>query len=373
MMAFQVRSLCVFTVAAALLLAAGTSSCRAQAAPTVNINDVPPPITVLTVTPGDPADPGIPPGGPDGLTAQPTTTQSSDSKATKDGKDMKDMKSSVTYHTSPNDYFQVFLSGKGTHGDMGRENDIGHYYFDRAQGNLGLAYYFADNWTVGTILTYAHIDSGFGNINSSTTGDSYLGTIFVGYHNDGFFTYLSTTNGYDTFTSDRSTTTGMAHGAGDGWQYGGRLDSGYLFQSGPWSYGPVVDIHGYKLGISGFREDGAGLNNLRYNHADTYTLQSQVGAQVRYDTDVCGLHLQPYFNASWQREYGDASQEISGNTVLGSKFSTRSVYLDRDAALFDLGVRARISENLDLYLGWEGVASCNYVTNTAQGAISIGF
>jgi uncharacterized protein YhjY with autotransporter beta-barrel domain len=342
---------------------------------TVNLNDVPAPMTLLEVTPGDPADPGIPPGGPDGFTSATNSTaaNSSDSKDMKDTKDMKDMKSSVTYHTSPNDYFQVFLSGKGTHGDIGRENDIGHYYFDRAQGNLGLAYYFADNWTVGTILTYAHMDAGFGNLNSSTTGDSYLGNIFVGYHNGGFFTYLSTTDGYDTFTEDRNTGLGQAHGAGDGLQYGGKLVSGYLFQSGAWSYGPVVDVHGYELGLSGFNEAGAGFNDLRFNRSTSYTLQSQIGGQLRYDTEVCGVHLQPYFWALWQREYGDANQEISGNTSLGSAFATRSVYLDRDAALFDLGVRAVLTSNVDLYLGWEGMASCNSVTNTAQGGVSVSF
>lgn len=371
-MVSQVRSPRVLTAITASFLAVGSLSIRAQVAPSVNINDVPPPITILQVNPGDPADPGTPPGGPNGITDNSTTTTTTKSDP-KDMKDAKDMKSSVTYHTSPNDYFQVFLSAKGTHGDIGRENDIGHYYFDRGQGNLGLAYYFADNWTVGTILTYAHSDAGFGNINSSTTADSYLGSIYIGYHNSGFFTYLSTTDGYDTFTSDRSTTLGQAHGAGDGYQFGGRLVSGYLFQTGPWSYGPVVDVHGYQLGISGFNEDGAGLNNLHFNHATTYTVQSEIGGQVRYDTEVCGIHLQPYFLASWQREYGDASQEYSGNTALGSKFAGRSVYLDRDAALFDLGVRASITSNVDLYLGWEGVASCNYLTNTAQGGVSIGF
>lgn len=374
MKAIRPREFTYVSISAGLLLAVGSLSGRAQGVP-AGIPDVPPPITVLTITPGDPGDPGNPggtPGGPGGPLDEPQTTTTTKSEP-KDMKDMKDIKSSVTYHTSPNDYFQVFLTGTGTQGDLGHESDPGHYYFTRAQGNLGFAYHFAENWSVGTILSYAHADSQFGNINASTTVDSYLPSLYVAYRNGGWFSYLSTTDGYDTFTEDRGTATGQAHGAGDGFQYGGKLVSGYLWQSGPWSYGPVVDVHGNQLSASGFNEGGAAANNLHFNRTTTYSIQSQIGGLVRYDTEVCGLHLQPYFSASWQREYGDANQAISGNTAAGTPFSTRSVYLNRDAALLDLGVRAHVCSNVDLYLGWEGVAASDYVTNTAEGGVSVNF
>jgi uncharacterized protein YhjY with autotransporter beta-barrel domain len=284
------------------------------------------------------------------------------------------MKSSVTYNAGHGDYFELFITGSGTYGDIGHSNDAGHYDFTGAQGNLGLEYHFAQDWTVGTILSYAHIDSSYGNLNASTTTDSYLPTVFVSYYHEGWWARLSTTDGYDSFTEQRGTPTGQANGAGDGWQYGGKLTGGYLFRHGPWSYGPVLDIHGYQVNASGFNEDGANINDLHFDHQNSYSLQSQVGGLVRYDTDLCGVKLQPYFSASWQREYGDASQDITGhNLSSGANFSGESVYVSRDAALIDLGVRAKVTDDVDVYLGYQGVVGGDFVTSTAQGGVSVSF
>jgi uncharacterized protein YhjY with autotransporter beta-barrel domain len=351
-----------------LAVTGGASSLWAQGVPVGNPT-VPPPITVLTVTPGDPGDPGFPPSGESTPTATaPTPT------GPKDMKDVKDMKSSVTYNAGHGDYFELFITGSGTYGDIGHSNDAGHYDFTGAQGNLGLEYHFAQDWTVGTILSYAHIDSSYGNLNASTTTDSYLPTVFVSYYHEGWWARLSTTDGYDSFTEQRGTPTGQANGAGDGWQYGGKLTGGYLFRHGPWSYGPVLDIHGYQVNASGFNEDGANINDLHFDHQNSYSLQSQVGGLVRYDTDLCGVKLQPYFSASWQREYGDASQDITGhNLSSGANFSGESVYVSRDAALIDLGVRAKVTDDVDVYLGYQGVVGGDFVTSTAQGGVSVSF
>jgi uncharacterized protein YhjY with autotransporter beta-barrel domain len=378
-MAISNRSLTCRGFAAAFLFLAPAWPLlgQQQGLPPAGTPDVPPPITVVTTTPGDPGDPGNPPGtpgGPGGPGGNPTPTVTTPAPSEpKDMKDMKDMKSSITYHTTPNDYFSIFLSGSGTHGDMGNSTDPGHYYYDRAQGNLGVEYHFAGDWTIGTILSYAHIDSAFGNFDASSTVDSYLPSLFVSYYHEGWWAYLSTTDGYDTFTEDRGTVNGTAHGAGDGWQYGGKLVGGYLFHSGPWSYGPVGDLHGYQLNASGFTESGAGASDLHFNSEGTYTLQSQFGGLVRYDTEFLGASVQPYFSASWQREWGNANEAITGNTSGGASFSTRSVYLDRDAALLDLGVRASVSTDVGVFLGWEGVVGGNYLTNTAEGGVDISF
>src|ERR1700733_6849040 len=147
------QSSCYLIAASALLSWGSTSSLQAQGVP-VGTPEVPPPITIVTVTPGDPGDPGFPPSNeqtPAATTPAPT--------GPKDMKDVKDMKSSVTYNAGCGDYFELFITGSGTYGDMGNSSDPGHYYFDRAQGNLGLEYHFAQDWTIGTILSYAHVDS----------------------------------------------------------------------------------------------------------------------------------------------------------------------------------------------------------------------
>jgi outer membrane autotransporter protein len=362
------RHLRLILATSLLTVTGGASFLKAQVVPVGNPT-VPPPITIVTVTPGDPGDPGFPPAGeatPAATTVAPTEP--------KDMKDVKNMKSSVTYNAGCGDYFELFITGSGTYGDMGNSNDPGHYDFDRAQGNLGAEYHFASDWTVGAILSYAHVDSSYGNLNASSTTDSYVPTLFVSYYHQGWWARLSTSDGYDTFTEQRGTPTGQANGAGDGWQYGGKLTGGYLFLHGDWSYGPVIDVHGYQLDASGFNEDGGGINDLHFNHQNSYTLQSQIGGLVRYDTQLCGVKLQPYFSASWQREYGDASQQISGNNITnGASFSGSSVYLDRDAALIDLGVRAKVSSNVDVYLGYEGLVGGNFVTSTAEGGVSVSF
>jgi uncharacterized protein YhjY with autotransporter beta-barrel domain len=356
-------------IAASLLVSAGgTSSLRAQFAPPTGTPDVPPPITIVTVTPGDPGDPGNPP------VTEPTPTATTTTPTEpKDMKDVKNMKSSVTYNAGCGDYFELFITGSGTYGDMGNSGDPGHFYFDRAQGNLGLEYHFAQDWTVGTILSYAHVDSSYGNFNASTTTDSYLPTLFVAYDHEGWWANLSTTDGYDTFTEQRGTPSGQANGAGDGWQYGGKLIGGYLFTNGPWSYGPVVDVHGYEVNASGFNEDGAGTNDLHFNHESPYSVQTQFGGLVRYDTEVGGMQVEPYLSASWQHEYGDASQLITGNTSTGAAFSGNSVYIDRDSALIDLGVKAKVSCSVDVFLGYQGDIGGNFLTSTAQGGVSVSF
>jgi outer membrane autotransporter protein len=359
------QQLTFLITASVLLLAGGALPVLAQAR-VPGTPTIPPPISILSITP----DPGTPGSPNDGLTPVVSTPAPTDAK---DMKDMKDMKQTVSYTTAPGDYFELWLTGSGTHGDMGSTADPGHFYFDRAQGNLGFAYHFAQDWTVGTIFSFAHTDSEYGEINASTTLDSYAPTLFVAYDHNGWFANLSTTESWDTFTTERGTPTGEANGGGSGFQYGGKLQGGYLFKNGPWSYGPVADFQGYHLNAAGFTEDGAGANDLHFNRENSLSMQSHIGFLARYDTECCGMHLQPYLGASWQHEYADANQQITGNTSAGAAFSGTSIFLDRDAAVIDLGVKAKVSSCVDLYLGYEGVVDPNYLTNTAQGGVSVSF
>jgi uncharacterized protein with beta-barrel porin domain len=355
-----------FLVMASVLLWAGGWPLLAQVVPVSRVPDVPAPISILSITP-DPGTPGDPSGGPTPAVNSLTPTDG------KDTKDIKDMKQSVSYTTASGDYFELWLTGSGTHGDMGSAADPGHFYSDRAQGNVGFTYHFAQDWSVGTIFSFAHTDSQYGEINASTTLDSYAPTLFVAYNHDGWFGNLATTESWDTFTTERGTSTGTADGGGSGFQYGGKLQGGYLFESGPWSYGPVADFQGYHLNAAGFTEDGAGVNDLHFNRENSLSMQSHLGFLARYDTECGGIHLQPYLGASWQHEYADASQQITGNTVAGAAFSGSSIFLDRDAAVIDLGVKAKVSSSVDLFLGYEGVVDTNYLTNTAQGGVSVSF
>jgi outer membrane autotransporter protein len=292
----------------------------------------------------------------------------------KDMKDMKDMKQKLSYATPGTpDYFDIFVTGSGTYGDMGNNADPGHFYYDRAQGNLGLEYHFAQDWTVGTVFSYAHSDFSYGNLNASTTLDSYLPTLFLSYYHEGWFANLSSTGGYNTYTEQRGTSTGTAEGASDGFQYGGRTSGGYLFQSGNLSFGPFAGVHYVHIDASGFSEDGAGVSDLNFDRMNSQSLQSQLGGMVRYDIRSCGIEWEPYFSASWQREYDYRDQLVTGTTSAGARFSGSSVYLDRDAALLDLGVVAKVSSNVNLYLGYEGQVAGNYVMSTAEGGVSVSF
>ena len=291
----------------------------------------------------------------------------------KDMKDMKDMKQTVSYPVTPTDYFEIFLTGSGTYGDMGDSADPGHFYFDKAQGNLGFAYHFDTDWTVGLVFSYAHLDSGFGNINASTTEDSYLPTIYFAYDHEGWFATVTSTDGYDTFTEQRGTTTGTASGASDGFQYGGTGDAGYLFTCGNWRLGPEAGIHYTTQDASGFNEGGAGASDLRFNREHYGSLLSEVGGVVRYDTQVGGVVVSPYFSAEWQHEYLDDSIPFSGTTSAGARFSGRGVRLSSNSALLELGVTAAVTQNVDVFLGYEGDVGGNYVTSTAQGGVSVSF
>jgi outer membrane autotransporter protein len=355
-----------------VLLGLGSTALMAQFNPGPGGRGGPPPpiITITNVIPNDPGDPS----GPGGLPPVNPPQAPAPMADAKDMKDMKDMKQTVTVPVSPSDYFEIFLTGSGTYGDMGDSAAPGHYYFDQAQGNLGFAYHFEQDWTVGLVFSYAHLDAGFGNINASTTEDSYLPTLYLAYNHEGWFADISTTDGYDTYTEQRGTSTGTAMGASDGFQYGGQANGGYLFKSGDFRFGPEAGVSYTTQDASGFNEGGAGAADLHFNREYYDSLLSEVGGLVRYDTNIGNVVVSPYFSAEWQHEYLDDSVPFSGNIQsTGAGFSGRGVHIGRDSALLELGVSAAITQDVDVFLGYQGDIGGNFMTSTAQGGVSFSF
>jgi outer membrane autotransporter protein len=138
--------------------------------------------------------------------------------------------------------------------------------------------------------------------------------------------------------------------------------------------GPIAGVSYTTQDSSGFNESGAGAADLHFNREYYDSLLSDVGGLIRYDTQIGGVVVSPYFSAEWQHQFLDDSIPFSGNNLAtGAAFSGRGVRLSSNSALLELGVTAAVTQDVDVFLGYEGDVGGNYVTSTAQGGVSVSF
>ncbi|MGE8517131.1 MAG: autotransporter outer membrane beta-barrel domain-containing protein [Alcaligenes nematophilus] len=139
-----------------------------------------------------------------------------------------------------------------------------------------------------------------------------------------------------------------------GSQYGGKISTGYDWQAGAVTHGPLLSLSMQKSKIKALSEDGRGLStSMGFDAQDQTSVQSSLGYQI----NVAVSHQwSVHASAQWLHEFKKPA-ELLGARLQDGVYNHRHFYLPtdqervRDTGLLELGATGQLSNNWTLGAG----------------------
>jgi outer membrane lipase/esterase len=292
------------------------------------------------------------------------------------GIDMKEVKPQGAACTASSPW-NVFLRGSVILAQDFSQADVPHSDNNTASVTAGADYRVTDQVLVGVTMSYAHTDATLDDFGSSATVDSYSPGVYASYADGGWFANFIGRYSYNSYTENRDIAflSQTANGGTTGNEGLVDLDGGYLFHSGPWSYGPVAGLQYTHLTVNSYTEQDSNAN-LAVDEDQSDSLRSRLGGEVRFDGHCCGVTLSPHLTATWQHEFMDQSRGITSQFTQfsGGSFTVRTDSPSQDSALVDLGLDAQVDKTITVfgdYLVQAGQS--NYFGQSVQAGVKVSF
>ena len=228
-------------------------------------------------------------------------------------------------------------------GDAGFGSDQIQTTADKSKTNIagftvGADYRLQDKSYLGLALTYAHTNfttGSLGDLQSNSAALSLYGTTqyATNAYVDG---YISA--GYHSMESERTIfagagTTQKAKGSPDGFQFNGKVETGYEMKQQAWTFGPFGGFRFAYADFGSFTEKDAGNFNLKVKGLNNLSAIASLGVDGshRYVMSNGGV-LMPAVRFGYNHEFGDDRSNIKAEFVnlAGSGFSTKSDKRSRD-------------------------------------------
>jgi uncharacterized protein YhjY with autotransporter beta-barrel domain len=292
------------------------------------------------------------------------------------GVDMKEVKPQCTACAASSPW-NVFLRGNVILAQDFSQADVPHSDNNTVSVTAGADYRISDHVLVGLTASYAHTDATLDDFGSSATVDSYSPGFYASYADGGWFANFIGRYSYNTYTDNRNIAFlgQTANGATTGNEGMVDLDGGYLFHSGPWSYGPVAGVQYTHLTVNSYAEQDSDAN-LNVDEDQSDSLRSRLGGEVRYNTCGCGVTFSPHLTATWQHEFMDQSRGVTSQFTQfsGGSFTVRTDDPSRDSALVDLGLDAKVNNAITVFGDYVVQAGQdNYFGQSLQAGVRVNF
>jgi outer membrane autotransporter protein len=291
--------------------------------------------------------------------------------------DSKDMKSAQVI-TTPVDRWSTFIAGNVILADLSNNANLQDSNYTTGAVTAGADYRLDEHFTVGALFAYAHTDADLDDRNSSATVDSYSPGVYGSYVDGPWYGNFLGAYTRNAYTEDRNIDiTGLGgdnHGGTSGDEGSANLTGGYEFQKGAFKFGPVASLQYVHLAIDSFQEQGPTALDINSQNQDS--LRSLFGFEGRFNANVGPVSLTPHVSVSWQHEYLDNSSGITSqfDGAGGGSFSVQTDTPDRDSAFVDVGLDAKVSKNVTVFIDYEAQAGQNdFFGQSAQGGVRIGF
>jgi len=238
---------------------------------------------------------------------------------------------------NPDRRWGAFLSGDTGFGSDKNQASSTKAKTATAGFTAGIDYRLQEASYVGLALTYAHssfTNGSFGDLQANSVSVSLYGTTeyATNAYVDGYIGV-----GYHTMESERSIFTGAgvnkAKASPDGFQFNGKLESGYDIKNAGWKYGPYS---GFRLSYADFgkyTESGAGNFNLRVGTQNDLSAITTLGLGGTHRFDMSnGGTLLPGMRMAYNHEFGDDTSNIKAAfaNLSASGFTTKNDKKSRD-------------------------------------------
>lgn len=139
-----------------------------------------------------------------------------------------------------------------------------------------------------------------------------------------------------------------------GSQYGGKISTGYDWQAGAVTHGPLLSLSMQKSKIKALSEDGRGLStSMGFDAQDQTSVQSSLGYQINV---AVSNQWAIYASAQWLHEFKKPA-ELLGARLQDGVYNHHHFYLPtdqervRDTGLLELGATGQLSNNWTLGAG----------------------
>jgi outer membrane autotransporter protein len=278
----------------------------------------------------------------------------------------EDYKGSKEVMPPPDKRLSVFANGSGEFVNVGDSYNAKGYNFDSGAATVGADYLFTDHFLAGVLLNYTGTEADLTN-GGRIDANAFRGGVYATLFGDGAYVNAFAGGAYSSYNVDRQGLNSTVRGNTDGSDFTGLITTGYDVHAGGFTYGPVASFQYTYTGFNGFNETGS-LAPLHIQSGSGQSILSNVGARAAYDWHIGSMVLVPEVRATWQHEYGDDTDAITADMLLGSPvFRVTSAPIGRDSLVLNAGFTLRITADISAYAFYDGeLARTNYQANNVM-------
>jgi len=231
----------------------------------------------------------------------------------------------------------------------------------------GLDYRLNRNFVVGALFNWGYTGGTIDSAGSRQQSTNYTPGVFVGFQKSNFYADGLASYTYNSYRIDRNVNFGSQASTATGKPTGNQFDAagmvGYWFPvTAGFKFGPAGGVGYTHLGVSSFNETGSPFD-LSVGSQSVNSLRTLLGGQLQWTifgkpnlaTNSRPALLTFNFNAYWQHEFLDNSQNISANfNGLGAgSFAFQTGSPTRDSGLLGGGISGNLSKGITLFANYE--------------------
>lgn len=214
-----------------------------------------------------------------------------------------------------------------------------------------------DDWTVGAYLSYENLDGDTDEEGTYSQKRQSAG-LYGRWQSDNLWVnaqifYSDLDNKTRRHLRLGSATREHQAKAG-GKQYGGKISTGYDWQAGTVTHGPLLSLSMQKSKIKALSEDGQGLStSMGFDAQDQTSVQSSLGYQINV---AVSNQWSVYASAEWLHEFKKPAEQL-GARLQDGVYNSRHFYLPtgqervRDTGLLELGTVGQLNSKWSLGAG----------------------
>ena len=138
---------------------------------------------------------------------------------------------------------------------------------------------------------------------------------------------------------------------------------------------PFFELDYVNLSEDGYQETGAGTANLNVAKNRNESIRSGLGLKISRQFDFKNsMALKPSVSYKWQHEFKDDAISSSASFVgAGSPFSTLGLKPDADHHILGAGIKAFMTQRLNIYLDYEFDKSSSYQSHNGRLGVEVKF
>lgn len=265
-----------------------------------------------------------------------------------------------------------FITGTGETVDVESTATANGASFDTGGVTVGADYRVSDSFAIGAAFGYANTraDLNFGGSARSNNGNA---SIYATYGRGGFYVDGVATGGVGSIDTRRLTIGGVTHGSADTTAIAGLLRTGYDWQIGAFSIGPVASLRFARVNLDSFHESDA-FGSLYVNDHTQDSLRSATGLQAFYRAHLGRVPVTPIIRAQWQHEYLDDRANLDASFDNLTAFEIQGPRVGRDSLRLDAGLSAQICPSVAVFTTYTTeLGRENYSLHSVSGGLRVSF